>query len=306
MLRKSTLLAATAALSLAFPVAACAQEAETVIEPVETTQEVEADVQALTDETISERRAELLAEAIEALNETQKAITALEEENAQEALDALAVATGKLELILARDPGLSLAPVDVSIIERDVLTTPEAVRELRDEIEELTDDGRLQEARRLIAGLASEIVIRTANLPLLTYPDAIKLAAAQLDRGEEELALSTLNTALSTIVVTEATVPLPMLRAEASVDAARELLDDAGGVTALSAEQKEQIAIHLGAARTQLEMAEALGYEAGDARDEFDDDIEQLEEQIEAGEESDSLFDSIKRQFNSLRDRLTT
>ena len=128
MLRKSTLLAATAALSLAFPVAACAQEAETVIEPVETTQEVEADVQALTDETISERRAELLAEAIEAINETQKAITALEEENAQEALDALAVATGKLELILARDPGLSLAPVDVSIIERDVLTTPEAMK----------------------------------------------------------------------------------------------------------------------------------------------------------------------------------
>ena len=52
--------------------------------------------------------------------------------------------------------------------------------------------------------------------------------------------------------------------------------------------------------------AEALGYEAGDARDDLDDDIEQLEEQIDAGEESDSLFDSIKRQFNSLKDRLTT
>jgi len=179
------------------------------------------------------------------------------------------------------------------------------VRELRDEIEELPTKDATGSAP-LIAGLASEIVIRTANLPLLTYPDAIKLAAAQLDRGEEELALSTLNTALSTIVVTEATVPLPMLRAEASVDAARELLDEAGGVTSLSGEQKEQVATHLGAARTQLEMAEALGYEAGDARDDLDDDIEQLEEQIDAGEESDSLFDSIKRQFNSLKDRLTT
>ena len=45
MLRKSKLLAATTALSLAFPVAACAQEAETEIEPVETTEGVEADVQ---------------------------------------------------------------------------------------------------------------------------------------------------------------------------------------------------------------------------------------------------------------------
>ena len=63
MLRKSKLVAATAALSLAFPTAACAQEAETQIEPVKTTEEVEADVQAQTDETLSERRAELLAEA---------------------------------------------------------------------------------------------------------------------------------------------------------------------------------------------------------------------------------------------------
>lgn len=46
MLRKSKLVAATAALSLAFPTAACAQEAETQIEPVKTTEEVEADVQA--------------------------------------------------------------------------------------------------------------------------------------------------------------------------------------------------------------------------------------------------------------------
>ncbi|GAA3803872.1 hypothetical protein GCM10022600_27680 [Qipengyuania pelagi] len=76
MLRKSKLVAATAALSLAFPTAACAQEAETQIEPVKTTEEVEADVQAQTDETLSERRAELLAEATEALSETQKAITA--------------------------------------------------------------------------------------------------------------------------------------------------------------------------------------------------------------------------------------
>ena len=85
MLRKSKLVAATAALSLAFPTAACAQEAETQIEPVKTTEEVEADVQAQTDETLSERRAELLAEATEALSETQKAITALEKENTQEA-----------------------------------------------------------------------------------------------------------------------------------------------------------------------------------------------------------------------------
>ena len=34
--------------------------------------------------------------------------------------------------------------------------------------------------------------------------------------------------------------------------------------------------------------------------------LPRFKEQIDAGEESDSLFDSIKRQFNSLKDRLTT
>ena len=306
MLRKSRFLAATAALSLSFSTTGCAQEGATDVEPVETTDQVEADVHAKTDETISKRRAELLAEATDALSGTQKAVAALEADNTEEALDALAIATGKLELILARDPSLSLAPVDVSIVERDVWTTPAAVRELRDKIVNLTDEGRLQEARRLIANLASEIVVRTANLPLLTYPDAIKLAAAQIERGEKELALRTLNTALSTLVVTEASIPLPVMRAEASVDAARALLDKAGGASGLSGEQKKLVTAYLGAARTQLETAEALGYKAGEARDELDTDIKRLEGQIAVGEDASSLFESIERQFNALKERLTT
>jgi hypothetical protein len=35
-------------------------------------------------------------------------------------------------------------------------------------------------------GLASEMVIRTSNLPLGTYPDAIKRAAALLDEQKPQ------------------------------------------------------------------------------------------------------------------------
>lgn len=77
-------------------------------------------------------------------------------------------------------------------------------------------------------------------------------------------------------------------------------------MSSLSGEQKEQISVHLGAARTQLEMAQALGYEADDARETLDDDIKRLKKQINAGEDTGGLFHSIKRQFSSLQELLTT
>jgi hypothetical protein len=55
----------------------------------------------------------LLKEAVFALDETQAAISAIDAGNNQEAIDALARATGKLEIILTREPNLALAPVAI-------------------------------------------------------------------------------------------------------------------------------------------------------------------------------------------------
>ena len=79
--------------------------------------------------------------------------------------------------MLARNPSLALAPVDVSVVSYDVLGSVDAVNALRKSAEDALEDGRLQEARHLIDGLASETVVRVSNLPLATYPDAIKAAA---------------------------------------------------------------------------------------------------------------------------------
>ena len=70
---------------------------------------------------------ELVEEAASALEETQAAIYAIDSGNTDEAIDALARATGKLEIILAREPSLALAPVGTSVVEHDLLATPEAV-----------------------------------------------------------------------------------------------------------------------------------------------------------------------------------
>lgn len=240
----------------------------------------------------------LLVEAVSALDETQAAINAIHAGNNQEAIDALARATGKLEIILAREPRLALAPVANSVIEHDVLATPGDVKALTDRIEDLTDNGRLQEARRLMEGLASEMVIRTSNLPLSTYPDAIKRAAALLDQQKPQEAKLVLLNALSTIVVTETIIPLPIVRAEASIEAARVV----AAKNNRTQEDNQAIAAELQKAREQIEMAQALGYATKKDLDDLQDAIKELERETGGGNAATRLFERIKGLFGKARE----
>ena len=240
----------------------------------------------------------LLKEAVSALDETQAAISAIDAGNNKGAIDALARATGKLEIILTREPNLALAPVANSVIEHDVLATPGDVKALSDRIEDLTDEGRLQEARRLMEGLASEMVIRTSNLPLGTYPDAIKRAAALLDEQKPQEAKLVLLNALSTIVVTETIIPLPIVRAEASVEAARVVAAKENRTQ----EDNQAIAAELQKAREQIEMAQALGYATKKDLDDLQDAIKELERETGGGNAATRFFERIRGLFGKARE----
>ena len=67
----------------------------------------------------------------------------------------------------------------------------------------------MQKARPIVANLASEIVIETDNLPMATYPAAIKSAARLIDSGKIDDAKAELARALNTLVVTSVAFPLP-------------------------------------------------------------------------------------------------
>jgi hypothetical protein len=81
------------------------------------------------------------ADATVALAETKKALKALENKNNDEALKALAVVTGKLDLIVARDPKLALTPVDTEVVTYDLLTN-------LDTIKAIIKDAKTSEQRR--------------------------------------------------------------------------------------------------------------------------------------------------------------
>lgn len=234
------------------------------------------DVQQELDKQLAERRQAMMAEAHAALDETNKALLALDEKNSQDALDALARATGKLELLVARDPELALAPIDVSLVTHDLYATPEAIRTARSKAGKFLKEGKVQEARSILAGLASEIVIRVTNLPLSTYPEAIKAVSPLIDAGKIDEARSALQAALHTVVITDQVISLPVIRASAALDEAQSLTE---GKT-VADEKKEEVKNLLDSARRNLEMAELLGYGTKEEHKRFRQDMADLQKKI--------------------------
>ncbi len=207
------------------------------------------------------KRKEIVSEAVTAIRETQNALKALDNGKAKDALKALEVATGKLQVILARDPKLALAPLAVNTVTHDVLVDVTAVKVLKKAALFALQKGQLQTARRLIRDLASETVIKVANIPLVTYPAAIKEAVKRIDAGKTEEAKMVLQSALDTLVVTETIIPLPVVSAEYLLVSAEKLAKQKKRT------DKDNAALTklLVAADKELKLAEALGY--GTAKD---------------------------------------
>jgi hypothetical protein len=258
---------------------------------------VEEQVQVEVDQEAAERRKAMFEEARSALDATNAALKALDEGKTKEALDALALATGKLEILLARDPDLALAPVDVRYMTHDLYATVDQIRAARKRVEELLEDGKVQEARALLSGLASEYIISVRNIPLATYPDAIKAVTPLIDNGETEEAKLALRKVLATLVVTDRVISLPVVRARHMLGAAEKLIDKEDR----SEEETEAIGVLLQDARDQLEMAEALGYgEEADFK-KFRGQIAELEGRIAAQEPTKGTFERLRETLDDLQ-----
>ena len=270
-------------------------------------------------EEIANKRKALVKEALTALSETKKALKALEDSRPKDALTALAEVTGQLEIIVSRDPKLAFVPIDVEVTSTDVYADVDTINKVKKQAEDLLQDGDVQQARILLSGLASEMVINTISLPLATYPDAIKAVAPLIDQGKIEEATDALQAALQTLVVTNTlTVPLPILRAETLLTRADELAQEMEnpelrdpskfGETNESDQsnnpiaQKERILANLQEARQQLKIAEALGYGIKEDRyEEFEKSIEDIEKKVGAKESTKGVFGTLKQSLSDFK-----
>jgi hypothetical protein len=84
------------------------------------------------ENAISQQRKKIIGEAVAALAETKSALRALDAKKTEEALAALERASGKLDIVLARDPRLALAPIDVGVTTYDVYATLDAIKKAKE------------------------------------------------------------------------------------------------------------------------------------------------------------------------------
>ncbi len=242
---------------------------------------------------------ENIDKAVEILKETASVVKLIDENKIDKAEKQMAKIVGELEILVAKDPSLSLIPVDVSYQTLDLVADIPTVEKLTADAREAMDKGYYQSARNILGTLASEIQVKTSYLPLATYPDAMKLAVSLLSQGKKDEAKVVLVKALNTLIIGEQHIPLPVLRAEEYIKAAALMMENKD-----KADTKEVISL-LDNADYQLKLAEALGYGKRDKEyKELADAIEALKKAVENKEETKNLFDSLKSKINKFKVRL--
>lgn len=258
---------------------------------------VQPGVDASIGEKVDEKRDDISEEAQAALQETENALRSLDEKKPKEALEALERVTGKLELLLARKPELSLAPTGVHVVTHDVIGTLDEIEAMREQAEDLLEDGEVQRARGIIAGLASEMIIGVTNIPLASYPEAIKAVSPLIDEGKIEEAKVALQAALNTLVVTEHVIPIPILRAEQMLMKAEPLAEKKNR----SKDEKQELEELLENAWYHIELAKALGYGDKNVYEEFFDQIKEIEEKTADKKAGKGYFYGIRQSLSKFR-----
>lgn len=235
----------------------------------------------------------VLEDAFVAVRETENALRKLEGNDRNGALSAMEKALGKLEVLLARDPDAALVPLYSTSNIVSLVADKAIIEQSRLEAQRLMSEGNLQGARSMLDTLVSEIRISTLNIPLQTYPDAIRNAVRLVEDNKIEEAKTSLRTTLSTLVVRDRVIPIPLLNAQLLVNKAT---DTVGKDSQKALEMIQD-------ARTRIEVAELLGYTKATPErfTQLYADVTRLEEQINDNAKGAEIFDPLKKNLEELR-----
>jgi hypothetical protein len=233
-----------------------------------------------------EARKSLDQDAKTAIEQTRNAVEALSKNKIDEALSDIEQATGKINMLLARNPNTELIPVDLAVEVIDTAPRNNAsVLEIAQDASLAFDEKNYPTARALLFMLMSEIRVRTYHLPLATYPDALKQAARLLDQKRTQDANNILLTALNTLVVVDRVTPLPLVLARDAINQAQEK----------SKQDKQAAQALLGTAKNEIERARELGYTGKDQEyAALNDQISTLERRLKGKEDTLAAFSKLK------------
>jgi hypothetical protein len=260
----------------------------------EAEQQFRPNIEAQRQQNEAQAKGTLDQDAIAAVGLTGEAIKLIAENKKDDALASIERATGKINILIARNPASALIPVSVEVVVID--TAPVDSKVIDQIVQRATDATKHRElplARILLASLVSELRIRTTSLPLATYPGALQQAAQLLDQGKNQDAGKVLLTALNTLVMVDHVIPLPLILAQAAIDAAN------------SQRQNKDIALTLlQTARNEANRSRLLGYLSSDSEYKgLDDEISSLESAINGKGDTSSMFSHLRDRISAFLKR---
>jgi len=261
-------------------------------------QHLNPDVEKQRDEQNQQARGTLNTDAMAAIGDTRKAIDAIASGDKDKAMSAIEDATGKVNILLARNPATALLPVDVTVEVIDVAPLDDKdVKRLIASAEAAVALHDFPAGRLLLYNLTSELRVRTFNLPLASYPDALKQAARLLDEGKNSDASGVLQTALNTLAIVDHVTPVPLILAQAAVGTAQKIQQS----------DKATAQALLTAASNQLRRCEELGYISSDSPDykSLNQEISDLQKQLKGTANTTAPFERLKADIASLLKKLS-
>ncbi len=140
-----------------------------------------------------------------------KALGDLEANKPEDAKKDIELALGKLEAILTAKDTPKLLPIENRMIVKNFTGSAKDVEIAIEKVKGLLAIGKIQEARVLLSTLQSEINLTVVSLPLISYPDALKLASKYIIEGKPNKAKEVLRLALSTFTEVVHVIPIPIV-----------------------------------------------------------------------------------------------
>jgi hypothetical protein len=234
-------------------------------------------------------------EAMAAIAETQAAVNSLANNNRDDAMKAIENANGKINTLLGRYPAAALIPLSAEVDVIDLAPQDlDAIRAVTDVVDTAVRTKDYPAARLLLHGLTSELRVRTYNLPLASYPNALTEAARLLDQNKNTEASSVLLEALNTLAIVDRADPLPLLVAQNQVNEAQNLRD----------KDKNMALNLLSDSQRQLERAKELGYARNDPEYEaLNKSISDLEKQLKGNGDTLQAFSNLKNRLETFLKR---
>jgi len=244
---------------------------------------------------------ELMQDALDVVNATKEAINSIADSSYVDAKGFIELGIGKAEALTALNPDLALAPIDFKIGTNDLVTDISSIKAIRDLAEDALEDGKIQEAAKLLEGLKSEIEIETYSLPIATYPMALKEALVLTKNEKYDEASTLLNATLNTIVVEKNRIPLPLIRTEHILQKLDETIQEKDFDQALAQQLLDN-------ASYELKFAETLGY--GDKDKEFkalNDAIKEIGKVVKKTSNTDEkgLLKKLRTKLKKFKERIS-